>query len=213
MRLHAQILSLNMDSSKFFALIPAAGQSHRMGQPKLLMPWQGRRVIDSVLNAWTNSLATRVLVVLRNEDAELIQACRKWAVDIVPLKQPTADMKGSILAGLEQIANQCSPLYTDQILIAPADLPRISTELIDQVARSKSSDKIVVPYFCEKRGHPIRIPWKLTQLIRTLGQSEGLNTLIESNPISRVKISPDLRPRDIDTPEDYHREIQHEKLG
>ena len=196
-----------MDSSKFFALIPAAGQSQRMGQPKLLMPWQGKRVIDSVLQAWTNSRVDEVLVVLRNDDDVLMEACREWSVEVVLLTQPTADMKGSILAGLARIENGYDPAIEDQVLIAPADLPRISAELIDQVVGFADDGKIVVPYFGEKQGHPIRIPWKLTQQIRALDQSEGLNTLIDAHPISRAPIAAELRPRDIDTPEDYQREV------
>ena len=54
-----------------FALIPAAGHSLRMGQPKLLMPVEGRPLILHMLAAWQASKVERVVVVVRPDDEQL----------------------------------------------------------------------------------------------------------------------------------------------
>ena len=64
---------------KYFGIIPAAGQSLRMGpQHKLLLPWKNASVIDQVLLAWTESHADRVVVIVLKDDAQLQKACRRW---------------------------------------------------------------------------------------------------------------------------------------
>jgi molybdenum cofactor cytidylyltransferase len=56
-----------------FAIVPAAGRSARMGAPKLLLPLGDRPVIDWVLAAWTASRVTRTVVVVRADDAPLLE--------------------------------------------------------------------------------------------------------------------------------------------
>lgn len=197
-----------MESSKIFAVIPAAGQSKRMGQSKLLMPWHGQKVIDSVLAAWTSSNVDKVIVVLCKNDLELIAACQAWNVEMLTLPSATPDMKATIIEGLQHIARHHLPSNQDKVLVAPADLPRITSEVIDRVAEVSGVDQIVVPYFGDKPGHPIRIPWGMTDKIHRLSTEQGLDSLLAASPLHRVEFEAEMRPRDIDTPEDYQREIR-----
>lgn len=171
------------------------------------MPWQGRRVIDVVLDAWSSACIDTVLFVVRQDDHGLIAACQDSEIDILTLAAPTPDMKTTVARGLKQMAQQYSPSDQDQVLIAPADLPRITSDLINRVATAEDYDKIVVPYFGGKRGHPIRIPWFLTGEVAALAADQGLDWLIQANPVHRIELKPESRPRDIDTPEDYEREV------
>ena len=47
----------------FVAIIPAAGLSRRMGEPKLLKLFDGEPLIDHVLKAWLASRVNRVVIV------------------------------------------------------------------------------------------------------------------------------------------------------
>ena len=200
-----------MDSSKIFAIVPAAGLSQRMGRPKLLLPWKGRLVIDSVLNAWTTSRVQQTLVVVRREDRNLVRACSNWPVEIVELEHPTEDMKETIIHGMKHLEAAYSLTDEDVVMLAPADLPRISKELIDEIANATCTERIVIPSFGGKQGHPIRISWQLKEQVYSLQPNQGINRLLDSNAIGRIEFPETLRPRDIDTPSDYDDEVQAEQ--
>ena len=68
---------------KFFAIVPAAGLSRRMGQPKLVMPWKSNSIIQHTLAAWHESRVDRVIVVVRPNDTELQQHLDGTAIDLV----------------------------------------------------------------------------------------------------------------------------------
>src|SRR5690606_37389168 len=51
-------------SVRSFAILPAAGQSRRMGAPKLLLPWGETTLIGEVIRSWKDSRVDQVLVVI-----------------------------------------------------------------------------------------------------------------------------------------------------
>jgi len=126
-----------------------------MGQPKLLLPWNGWTVLDQVLCAWTESLVENIVVVVRRDDEALQVACRRWPVHLVQPMDDPPDMKSSVLAGLTFLSEFWQPADEDRCFVAPADLPRLSAELIDQLlATNVPTEKIVVPQFEDRTGHP-----------------------------------------------------------
>jgi molybdenum cofactor cytidylyltransferase len=52
-------------------LIPAAGKSRRMGQPKLLLPLRGTTVLEQVLAAVRSAGVDEILVVVAPEMDDL----------------------------------------------------------------------------------------------------------------------------------------------
>ena len=144
-----------------FAILPAAGRSTRMAEPKLLMPWAGGTVIESVLAAWRASGVSHTVVIVHPDDRQLADLCRTSAVDVVLLDAPTADMKASVVAGLKFVAQRYEPSHTDAWLLCPADMPTIGAATIDRVLGAYRPDDpaIVVPTFQGVRGHPLLLPW------------------------------------------------------
>ena len=103
-------------------------------QHKLLLPWNNSTVIDQVLSAWTQSRTTRVIVIVRQNDVALQEACRRWpTVNLVIPEHDPEDMKRSIQHGLQHMAARFEPAESDRWLVAPADLPTLTSELIDCV--------------------------------------------------------------------------------
>ena len=85
-----------MSPFRSFAIVPAAGLSTRMGRPKLLLPWKGATIIDYVLEAWTSSGVSAVVIVVRKRDGDLAAACRGHAsVEVVSPDTDPEDMKAS----------------------------------------------------------------------------------------------------------------------
>ena len=202
-----------MPTGQRFAIIPAAGNSLRMGQEhKLLLPWgpagTSHTVIDQVLAAWGGSRVDHICVVLRADDWELQEKCLKHAVDVITPTPAPKQMKESIQYGLRHLMQNAALDDDDVWLIAPADLPTLTSELIDSVCDSESPDTIVVPRFGDsaeqlRAGHPVAFPGSFAESVFGLRDCEGLNSLVERGPVSFVNHASSLRPRDIDTPEEY----------
>ncbi len=203
-------------SARCFAVIPAAGQSVRMGsQHKLLLPWNGQTVIDQVLRVWTDSVVSQVVIVVRSDDLDLQDACKRWPTSdlVVPDHHP-ADMKRSIQLGLRQIADQYEPKPSDRWLTAPADLPTLRTPLINRLIEAGCDcDLIVAPRFGGRRGHPVSFPWSLEPEVFRLGENEGVNKLLSIHPVRWLDLPAEDRPEDLDTPEDYARVSKKQSHG
>ena len=122
---------MNSLSFRSFAIIPAAGESRRMGQPKLLLPWRDKNVIETVIGAWQASRVGRVMVVIHPADQQLADCCRGAGAEIVIPDTPPPDMRTSLCEGLKAIQSEMSPDAADVFLVAPADVPGLSSAVID----------------------------------------------------------------------------------
>ena len=92
-----------MSGFRSFAILPAAGRSARMGSHKLLLPWQGRTLIDHVLDVWKASEVTCTVIVVRADDTRLIDVCRRHDVHLVLPELAPAEMKISVQLALRHI--------------------------------------------------------------------------------------------------------------
>ncbi len=174
---------------------------------KLLLPWGDSTIIEQVLKAWILSRVERVVLVTRADDQPLHDRLPIVSkLDrVIPDKNPD-DMKQSVLFGLEHLGRACSPSDHDRWLIAPADMPDLSAELINRVIDANASPSaIVVPTFSGRRGHPISLPWAAAREVGQLGSDEGINRLLKRWTVERVAADPDQYPEDIDTEDDYRR--------
>lgn len=189
-----------------FAIVPAAGRSVRMGRPKLLLPWQASTVIETVLSAWCASRATRVVVVVRPDDPDLARVCGKFDIDLVVADEPPPEMKDSVRLGLDHISACRLPAKEDYWLLAPADVPRLSTASIDRVIAcltDNAPDAPVVPTHQGRRGHPVAFPWRLATVVRDIPAGMGINWLLKGRPIVECAAQADAVAADLDTWDDY----------
>jgi molybdenum cofactor cytidylyltransferase len=194
-----------------FAIIPAAGLSVRMGQPKLLLPVAGQPLILQVLAAWKQSRVDQIVVVVRPDDGALAEVVRAAGVKVVIPPSAPPDMKASLICGLAHIAAMHQPNANDCWLVAPADLPGLSpliiNRLIDEAAAHPG--QVFVPTIGGRRGHPALLLWSLAGNVAPLAVNEGLSVLIDRHSPQFV-VCDDLAPdpsqpfADIDTPEDLH---------
>lgn len=193
-----------------FAIVPAAGESVRMERPKLLLPWQGKPLIEHVLSAWKASRVRAAVVVIRPDDDELASISEKAGALVVRPPLPPPEMRASISFGLGEIRRLFQPAAQDAWLVAPADLPRMSTPVIDRLIAEHETqpDAALVPRVGSRRGHPVLFPWHWTSRLRQLGADEGLNVLLRDGLTRELDCADLLTPSeldDIDTPADYER--------
>lgn len=190
-----------------FAIIPAAGRSRRMGQPKLLLPWGVETVLERVLRNWGEAGVTRRIVVAHRDDAELIQLAEQAGAIVIAPETPPPQMKDSVLAAIDYLQAHERPEPHDVWLLAPADMPTLSPDVI-RTLLSAAADQpglIHAPNYAARRGHPVVFPWSLTPAVRSLGRDVGVNRLLTDHPVVEISFPATVAPGDLNTPEDYER--------
>lgn len=210
-----------MTTNRSFAIIPAAGASQRMGKRhKLLLPWGSDTVMDNTLWAWRRSTVSELVVVIRRSDTLLQELCNKHGVSMVLPDADPPDMRHSIQAGLQYIADRYGPHDRDRWLVAPADLPCLKTEVVDRLLEvGQQGENVIVPRYGRelRRGHPVSLPWLLAPLLTELDACRGLDALIDAQKelgnLQWLDFPMRSRPVDIDTPEEYDRLREENSAG
>ncbi|MGY8767896.1 MAG: nucleotidyltransferase family protein [Pirellulales bacterium] len=192
-----------------YAVIPAAGKSRRMGQDKLFLRLGKQSIIKTTIDAWSNSNVSRVIVVVDPENRELVEHLSGMDVDIVIPSFSPPEMKDSVIAGLAHIKQSYSPTEEDAWLLAPADMPGLSFQVINQLLEEYriSKQNILVPSYEQQSGHPVLFPWKYAAIVQQLTVNQGINVLTKTYPQRNISIAGVQKPVDIDTPDEYQRAL------
>jgi molybdenum cofactor cytidylyltransferase len=196
-----------------FAILPAAGLSSRMGQPKLLMRLEERPLILHTIDAWRRSRVDCIFIVIRPGDDALAEVVRTAGSELVIPESPPPDMKASVQAALLHIAATSAPIASDAFLVAPADMPRLSPAVVNRLIDkhfSSGQASILVPTIFNRRGHPVLFPWPCAADVHSLQPDEGLNAIVErADPwlvLCEDLVMPNEYPfADIDTPDDFRK--------
>jgi molybdenum cofactor cytidylyltransferase len=201
-------------------IILAAGASSRMGQPKLLLPWQGSTVMGHLISQWRGLGVAQIAVVLRHDDSAL-------AAELDRLKfpkrgrianpHPERGMFSSIV---------CAAKWQDwrsDILrwaIALGDQPHLQVETLRRLLNfsALNSDAVCQPAFHGRIAHPVILPQPVFEALKT-SQAHTLKDFLKLThfrSVQQVINDPGLT-LDLDTPEDYIKAKgfikSHEKTG
>lgn len=195
------------------AVVLAAGKAERMGRLKQLLPFGERTVIETVVETLSATDVDEIVVVLgyRAEDVR----ARLSSQDIRCVDNPgfEAGMFSSVLCGLNTLEAN-----TAGMMLLLGDQPQIRVDVVQAVLdRFRAADKgIVIPEVEGRRGHPVVIDIeRYGEAIRALDGTEGLKPIVRGYPedTARVPIQDEAILRDMDTPEDYERELRLREPG
>ena len=190
-----------------YAVILAAGESHRMGAQKLLLPFGGVTVIEHIIDQLLNSAVDKVFVVTGHESNRIADQISSRAVTVVNNPDYQKGMLSSVRCGLGALPAEC-----EKVLVALGDQPAITTELVNEMIGSlTTTDKgIMVPVYNGRRGHPILFSVRYCQEIRTHYDEVGLRGLMRAHPddVFELEVSTATVLSDMDYPEDYRRELK-----
>lgn len=190
---------------KVSSVILAAGKSTRMGQQKLVMPFQNSTIIKSIVEKSLNSNTTNTIVVVGSHKDQVKNDLENYNVTLIENENFEDGMLSSIKVGIASINHK-----SDGILILLGDQPMVSEIILNRLITSfqKTSKGLIVPTYKGKRGHPVLIHSKYKDNIHQLNPAIGLRELFLNNSQDIVEIEVDTASilKDIDTPEDYNRE-------
>jgi len=196
--------------SEIWAIILAAGESKRMKVPKMLLPLDGKTMIEKTITNIINSEVFNTLVVLGSFRDEICGAIRHLPVIACFNDKYREGMLSSVQCGLRNIHGSAGA-----VLIIPGDQPLIEPAVINRVigAYRRSKKGIVMPVFKGKRGHPLLVDKKYFEEIKSYGKNEVLRSLarIHKDDILEVSVNTAAILKDFDTKEDYLIEINKMK--
>jgi molybdenum cofactor cytidylyltransferase len=135
------------------AVILAAGESRRMGEPKATVPYQGLTFVEHLLAATRHPRVGLTRVVL-GAHAEEIRGRLK--VDPAAIVVNPDWPKGQ-LSSLQTAIRSLPSQITEGLLLCPVDHPLVSLHLIEILieAFDASGKSVVLPTFQGRRGHPM----------------------------------------------------------
>lgn len=184
-----------------------------MGRPKLLLPLGSGTVIGRLLEVLASAEIAGTFVVVRPDDRALRSAVEAaGATPLVPEIAPD-EMRQSVEIALRHIQNIYRPGPDEGWLLSPADHPLLDPAVLARIiaAWRRSPEKIVIPVYAGKRGHPVIFPFRLAGEVFSLGSDEGLNQLVRRHAAEVEELSVDSASvlTDLDTPQDYERLRAH----
>ena len=187
-----------------WAIVLAAGESRRMGRPKLLLPYGDKTIIETVVQNVVSSRADGAVVVLGGHGQEIEEKVRSFAVKRVINRRYQEGMLSSVKRGLLAL-----PASARAAVFILADQPEVASSVIDLMIEVYCREKkgIVLPVYRKKRGHPLLIDLKYRREIESLSPDIGLRGLLREHrdDILEVRVSSPAVLKDIDNPDDYGR--------
>lgn len=187
-------------------LILAAGASKRMGRPKQLLPAGDVSLLDRIIGEAIRSQLDPVVLVLGHRSDE-IKATLVTDLDHPKLhtiinRDYGDGISTSLLTGLKEVEETC-----EHIMVLLADMPYITTELIDLLVRKylRSGLPLGAVEVEGRRSHPVVIARSLFPALHEMRGDTGARKLFQDNPDQVCLVAPpgEYRDIDVDTPEDY----------
>lgn len=191
-----------------WAMILAAGESRRMGQPKLLLPFREKTIIETVVESVVSSKVDNTLVVLGPERKKIEEKLKDFPVKIAFNPDFRSGMLSSVRCGIRTLPDE-----TRAVVVVLGDQPTVSKDIIDRIvdAYQKTGKGIVLPVYKRNRGHPVILDMKYKGEVETLSPNIGLRGTVYSHPedILEVEVDTPNILQDIDDEADYRRELKN----
>ncbi|MCC6442654.1 MAG: nucleotidyltransferase family protein [Armatimonadetes bacterium] len=196
-------------AKKVTAVVLAAGLSERMGEFKLLLPFRGKTVIETLVDTLLELPLRGVWVVLGHRAEDVAAALVDRPAERIVNLDYEEGMLSSIQCGFGMVPDEA-----DGILLCLGDQPWLSPKVVRALLETfESADRgILIPAFNGRRGHPILIAMRYRDEVLDLEDSGGLRQLHEAHPddILEAPVGDESILSDMDLPEDYDRAVARE---
>ena len=184
-------------------VILAAGSSSRLGEPKQLLDYDDKNLLQHTIDTAYYSESETVIVVL-GANANLIEnKIDKKEAHIIENKEWKEGMASSVRTGLNELL-KISP-ETDAVIFMVCDQPHISGIIIDGLIRIQrnSGKSMVTCDYGEAIGPPALFHRSLFNELMQLKGDVGARKIIQQHQDEVAKLLFTEGKIDIDTKEDY----------
>ena len=185
------------------ATILAAGSSQRMGDNKLLLPFQDDTLINVVCKTIIDSYLKPVFVVTGFENKKVVESLPKSIDKIVYNEDWSRGMATSINKAISSLPNNI-----DGNMIVLGDMPLVTVKTINklhQIFLNNNGNKIIYADYLGKQANPVIFPRKFFDEILHLNGDKGCKKIIYKNRKSSIGVPIDSSEVifDCDTKDDY----------
>ena len=185
------------------AIILAAGESRRMGQPKALLPFRGGSFV-SVLAETLTAHCSPVCAVFGADAKRLMNVAPSY---VLAAENPNyaQGMLTSLQAGLRALGD-----LPDRVLFTLVDHPAVAAGTIRALLASAA--EIAIPKFNGKRGHPVLIRRRIAEEILAEPSTSRLNAVMDRHAaeIHYLDLDDSGITDDIDDPAAYRNLLNRE---
>jgi len=184
------------------AIVLAAGESKRMGQPKMLLPWGKSTVLQTVISTLQTAGMDDILVVTGGAHQQVGMLIGKSVQTIYNKDYAEGEMLSSLQAGLAAKKDE-----TRAALICLGDQPQVQVRSVQRIlqAYKESQAKIIVPSYQLHRGHPWMVARELWDEILKMRAPKTLRDFLNHHQRNILYLEFDTPTilQDLDTKEDY----------
>jgi molybdenum cofactor cytidylyltransferase len=187
-------------------LVLAAGRSRRLGQPKQVLAYRGRTLLDATLDAARVCGFDQILVALGGASDRVQSTVDLTDVEVVENEHFTNGCSSSIVAALPFIDERAEAL-----VLLLGDQPEVRPSAVDALRDTCESSvaSIGVCHYEDGRGHPFWFARSTFGALDGLHGDKAVWKLLESGrwPVCDVAIDAEI-PLDVDTWDDYQRLLE-----
>jgi len=190
------------------AVILAAGESQRMGEPKLLLQIRGKPIIELVIDSF-RGVVGEIVVVLGHAPENLIPILEKLGVRWAVNENYREGMTSSFKKGLKELKG-CGAVF-----LALGDQPFIGRDFPSKAMDAwRAGAKIVNPVYKGKKGHPVLFDQSLFDEILALQKHEMIRDVIHRHEGERRLVeAEEWAILDLDTPEGLQKVLEFGKTN
>jgi molybdenum cofactor cytidylyltransferase len=192
------------DLRRIYPVVLAAGRSARMGQPKLLLEIEGKRVIALVAEACFGSMTGPPIIVLGHEADRLRAELPEQGLTTVIHEHYDLGMTSSLQAGLHALPEDALAFFlfpADFPLVTAADLRALAHAFLERTTPAKT---IFMPVYRGRRGHPVLVDVALKDEFLSLSEEQTVRSRIYADAarVQAVEVQNRGVLMDLDTPAD-----------
>jgi len=193
------------------AIILAAGESRRMGQPKALLPINGTTFLQKIITALQSTPIAKTIVVLGHNAEEMQRHIRDLPIDIVVNEEYKKGQLSSLTAAIRRIKSSEDADDVDGILVHLVDHPYVNAGLVTAMIEKFYATKkwIVVPRYQGRRGHPVIFSRFLFAELLAAPIDQGAKSVVHAHREQTIEVDTEEEgiTIDIDTPDAYKKYV------
>ena len=191
-------------------IVLAAGLSSRMGiENKLLLPFQGKTVLEVTLSNILEADIGEVIVVVGHEAERVKTVLKNYPLSIFENSDFEKGMTTSIQAGIRAAKNTEGYVIclSDMVLIEPYEYQL----LVQQFSLNVDDKTIIQPIFKDKRGNPVIFSSFYKNAILETTDTEGCRSVVQAykNHVTLIEMPTNHVLQDVDFKEDYEQILKN----
>lgn len=190
---------------KIGAIILAAGGSSRLGQPKQLLPFRGKTLVRTVVDAAREAGCSPVVVVIGSNGEKIHRELEHANVIEVQNANWLRGIDSSIRIGVQALTNHEPDV--DAILLLVCDQPAVNAAHLEGlIATYRATNKeIVASFYADTVGVPALFNRVLFEELLSLDEERGAKSIILRNRERVAQLAFPAGAIDIDSWEDWER--------